>query len=224
MLGYVFSDAALLQQAITHRSYAMQHNERLEFVGDGILNAWVARALFRAFPAHPEGDLSRIRARLVCQEGLADIAQNLRLGEYLRLGEGELKSGGFRRPSILADALEAIIGAIWLDGGLSVLEPVLERLFAERIALIDPATAGKDAKTALQEWLQGRKLPLPSYILLRQEGESPEQLFEVLCEIGELKLSGRGLAASKKNAEQEAAAYVLQQLRQMYPGKKLVRK
>lgn len=224
MLGYVFSDRQLLLQAVTHRSFSATHNERLEFVGDGILNALVARALFRAFPRQSEGDLSRIRARLVCQEGLADIALELGLGDYIRLGEGELKSGGYRRPSILADALEAILGAIWLDGGLTALEPVIERLFASRIAAIDPATAGKDAKTSLQEWLQARKLPLPTYVIERQDGDSPEQVFEVSCTVTELKTTTRGIAGSKRAAEQEAAANALQLLRQTYPGKKLVRK
>lgn len=224
VLGYVFCDRQLLKQAVTHRSFSSSHNERLEFVGDGILNALVARALYRAFPAQSEGDLSRIRARLVCQDGLAEIAFDIGLGDYIRLGEGELKSGGHRRPSILADALEAIFGAIWLDGGIYALEPVIEQFFASRIAAIDPSTAGKDAKTSLQEWLQARKLPLPVYVLERQEGDSPEQLFEISCTVSELKIETRGVAGSKRAAEQDAAATALELLRQTYPGKKLIRR
>ncbi|MBE9609811.1 ribonuclease III [Chitinilyticum piscinae] len=223
-LGYVFSEPALLKQALTHRSHSAVHNERLEFVGDGILNALVARALFSFFPDLPEGDLSRIRARLVCQEGLAEIAFALKLGEFIRLGEGELKSGGFRRPSILADALEAVLGAIWLDGGLQALEPVIAKLFMPRIAAIDPATAGKDPKTALQEWLQARKQDLPQYVLLAMTGESPEQLFEVSCSIPKLRVITIGKSTSKRAAEQQAAGNALQQLRETFPGKKLVMK
>jgi len=149
-LGYQFGNASLLQQALTHRSHGAPHNERLEFLGDGLLNFVIARLLFQNFAALPEGDLSRLRAGLVNQQALSELAVSLSLGEHLRLGEGELKSGGFRRPSILADALEALIGAVYLDGGYAVAEKVLTELFRPLLAAIDPAASGKDPKTRLQ--------------------------------------------------------------------------
>lgn len=218
-LGYSFVDRQRLKQALTHRSFAAQHNERIEFVGDGILNALVARALYLAFPQMPEGDLSRTRASLVCQDGLALIANELNLGEYLWLGEGELKSGGHKRPSILADALEAVLGAIWLDGGFAAVEAVVQKLFTSRLAGIDPNVGSKDAKTALQEWLQGRKYPLPIYTILRQEGESPEQIFEVGCSAADNTLNTRAEGPSRRAAEQLAAAEALRLLIERYPGK-----
>nr|WP_314899874.1 ribonuclease III [uncultured Deefgea sp.] len=223
-LGYVFSQPKLLKQALTHRSSSSTHNERLEFVGDGILNAVVARSLFLAFPQLSEGDLSRLRAHFVRQESLAIIATELQLGDYLSLGEGELKSGGHRRPSILADALEAVLGAIWLDGGFASAEAVLEKLFAARIAAVNPEEAMKDPKTALQEWLQARKVDLPNYVIERQQGDSPDQIFEVSCTIGELKVTAKAEGASRRAAEQLAAGTVLHLLREQFPGKKVVRK
>ncbi len=218
-LGYSFKERQRLRQALTHRSFSSQHNERIEFVGDGILNALVARALFLAFPQMPEGELSRTRASLVCQDALAAIASELNLGEYLFLGEGELKSGGHKRPSILADALEAILGAIWLDGGFAEAEGVVNRLFAGRIAAIDPNAGTKDAKTALQEWLQARKFSLPVYTILRQEGESPEQIFEVSCSVIDGTIITRAEGPSRRAAEQLAAAEALRQLIACHPGK-----
>ncbi|WP_028450848.1 ribonuclease III [Chitinibacter tainanensis] len=223
-LGYVFSEPKLLKQALTHRSFSSTHNERLEFVGDGILNSLVARQLFFAFPQFSEGDLSRVRAHFVRQDSLAVIANELQLGDYLWLGEGELKSGGHRRPSILADALEAVLGAIWLDGGFTEVERVVTQLFAARIAAVDPTSAMKDAKTALQEWLQARKLALPQYEVIRQVGESPDQIFEVACTCVELKTATRAEGASRRAAEQEAAGKLLHLLREQHPGKKVVRK
>ncbi|WP_047396383.1 ribonuclease III [Chitinibacter sp. ZOR0017] len=223
-LGYVFSEPKLLKQALTHRSFSSTHNERLEFVGDGILNSLVARQLFFAFPQFSEGDLSRVRAHFVRQDSLAVIANELQLGDYLWLGEGELKSGGHRRPSILADALEAVLGAIWLDGGFPEVERVVTQLFAARIAAVDPTSAMKDAKTALQEWLQARKLALPQYEVIRQVGESPDQIFEVACTCVELKTATRAEGASRRAAEQEAAGKLLHLLREQHPGKKVVRK
>lgn len=220
-LGYVFSEPERLVQALTHRSYASQHNERIEFIGDGILNALVARQLYLAFPLVSEGDLSRMRASLVCQDALAQIALELDLGDCLRLGEGELKSGGFRRPSILADAVEAVLGAIWLDGGFSAVEAVIVRLFASRIAAADPEVAGKDAKTSLQEWLQARQFPLPVYTLLRQEGDSPEQIFEMSCAVAHDEFVVRAEGGSRRAAEQLAAAEALHLLRERYPGKRI---
>lgn len=218
-LGYSFVDRQRLKQALTHRSFSSQHNERIEFVGDGILNALVARTLFLAFPQMPEGELSRTRASLVCQDALAQIAMGLNLGEYLSLGEGELKSGGHRRPSILADALEAVLGAIWLDGGFAAVEQVINRLFAERIAAIDPKAGTKDPKTALQEWLQARKYPLPGYTILRQEGESPEQVFEVSCTVADESITTCAEGSSRRAAEQLAAAEALRLLIERHPGK-----
>ncbi|WP_157670407.1 ribonuclease III [Chitinibacter sp. GC72] len=223
-LGYIFSEPKLLKQALTHRSFSSTHNERLEFVGDGILNALVARRLYQVFPQFSEGDLSRLRAHFVRQDSLAVIATELQLGDYLTLGEGELKSGGHRRPSILADALEAVLGAIWLDGGFDEAAKVVEKLFATRIAEVNPLDAMKDAKTSLQEWLQARKLALPQYEVLRQIGESPDQIFEVSCTCVELKVATKAEGTSRRAAEQEAAGRLLHQLRLQHPGKKVVRK
>jgi len=216
-LGYSFVEKQRLKQALTHRSFAATHNERIEFVGDGILNALIARALFLRFPKLSEGELSRTRANLVCQDGLALIAAELNLGEYLWLGEGELKSGGHKRPSILADALESVLGAIWLDGGFAAVEAVVEKLFEKRLAAIDPTVGSKDAKTALQEWLQARKFALPVYTVLRQEGESPEQVFEMGCVAADVETRAEG--PSRRTAEQVAAAEALRLLIERHPGK-----
>ncbi|GAB7128362.1 hypothetical protein JCM19000A_28690 [Silvimonas sp. JCM 19000] len=219
VLGYTFNEQRLIRQALTHRSYAATHNERLEFVGDAVLNAVVGRALFVHFPQLNEGELSRLRASLVRQESLADVASTLELGDYLSLGEGELKSGGHRRPSILADALEAIFGAIWLDGGFEAAQTVVEMLFVPRITAIDPSKALKDPKTALQEWLQARHKALPLYEVVRQEGESPNLVFEVACNVPELAVQTRALGASRRAAEQVAAGDALGILKEKYPGK-----
>jgi ribonuclease-3 len=205
-LGYRFSNAALLQQALTHRSHGVPHNERLEFLGDGLLNFVVARLLFQEFPALPEGDLSRLRASLVNQQALSELAVSLSVGDFLRLGEGELKSGGFRRPSILADAFEALIGAISLDGGFSAAEKVLAELYRPLLAAIDPRASGnKDPKTRLQEYLQGRKLALPQYSIMAVEGEAHEQHFRVECAIPELAIRSSGAGPTRRAAEQDAA-------------------
>lgn len=205
-LGYEFSNAALLQQALTHRSYGVPHNERLEFLGDGLLNFVIARLLFQQFSTLPEGDLSRLRAGLVNQHALSELAASLSLGDYLRLGEGELKSGGFRRPSILADAFEALIGAICLDGGFAAAEKVLTALYRPLLARIDPQSLGsKDPKTRLQEYLQGNKMALPQYAIVSVAGEAHEQLFRVECFIPELSIRSRGEGPTRRAAEQEAA-------------------
>ena len=211
-LGYAFQQEALLRQALTHRSYGNQHYERLEFLGDSVLNCSIARALYDAFPQQPEGTLSRMRANLVKQDTLAEIALNLKLGDYLQMGEGELKSGGFRRPSILADALEAIFGAIFLDAGFEEARATVLRLFEPVIAAIDPNASGKDAKTQLQEWLQGRRHPLPDYQLLQTRGEAHDQVFVVTCRIPALKIVTEGQGKSRRAAEQEAALAVLKQV------------
>ncbi len=204
-LGYTFTRADLLTQALTHRSYGATNNERLEFLGDSVLNCTVARALYDAFPDLPEGSLSRLRANLVRQETLADIAVALKLGDSLRLGEGELKSGGFRRPSILADALESLFGAVFLDAGFDAAERVVRGLFDPLVAQIDPKASGKDPKTQLQEMLQSRRLPLPDYRLVDTQGEAHDQSFTVECVLAKPVLSTRGVGKSRRAAEQEAA-------------------
>lgn len=204
-LGYTFTRPELLVQALTHRSYAALNNERLEFLGDSVLNCSVARALYDAFPDLPEGSLSRLRANLVRQETLADIAAMLRLGESLRLGEGELKSGGFRRPSILADALESLFGAVFLDAGFDAAQRVVRGLYDPLVAKIDPTASGKDPKTQLQEILQSRRLPLPEYQLIDTRGEAHDQSFIVDCVLSKPSLSTRGVGKSRRAAEQEAA-------------------
>ncbi|MCX7208641.1 MAG: ribonuclease III [Proteobacteria bacterium] len=219
VLSYTFKEPKLFKQALTHRSFSSTHNERLEFIGDGILNSLIALALYQTFPKLPEGDLSRLRASLVRQEALASIATELNLGDFIWLGEGELKSGGHRRPSILADALEAILGSIWLDGGFDAVQAVVKQLFASRIAAIDPLLGAKDAKTSLQEWLQARRYELPAYTILRQDGESPDQIFEVSCCIVEAKLLTQGVATSRRAAEQLAAETALTILMEQFPGK-----
>jgi ribonuclease-3 len=204
-IGYHFTRPDLLNQALTHRSHGAPHNERFEFLGDSVLNCIIATLLFERFQGLREGDLSRLRANLVRQDALAEIAQKLNLGDYLRLGEGELKSGGFRRPSILADGFEAIIGAIYLDTGFAAARAVIETLFAPLFATIDPRKPGKDAKTELQELLQARKLPLPSYALISTRGEAHLQEFEVECSVPSLGIRVLGAGSSRRNAEQEAA-------------------
>jgi len=204
-LGHIFSRRDLLQQALTHRSHGTPHNERIEFLGDSILNCVVAVLLFERFADLREGELSRLRANMVRQETLFDIAQTLSLGNYLKLGEGELKSGGFRRPSILADALEALFGAIYLDAGFESAREVIAKLYQPLLDGIDPLQANKDPKTALQELLQGRHLPLPQYVLQVTRGEAHEQEFEVECRIPDLDIRTSGSGTSRRAAEQEAA-------------------
>ncbi len=211
-LGYAFRQEGLLRQALTHRSYSAQHNERLEFLGDSVLNCIVARALYDTFSNLPEGTLSRMRANLVKQETLAEIAVRLKLGDYMLLGEGELKSGGFRRPSILADTLESIFGAVFLDAGFEAAQAVVLRQLEPIIASIDPSASGKDAKTRLQEWLQGRKHALPDYQLTGTRGEAHDQVFVVACHIPALGITTQGQGRSRRAAEQEAALAVLKQV------------
>ena len=209
-LGHIFSRRDLLQQALTHRSHGASHNERIEFLGDSILNCVVAALLFERFADLREGDLSRLRANLVRQETLVDIAQKLSLGDYLKLGEGEMKSGGFRRPSILADALEALFGAIFLDAGFESTREAIARLYQPLLAGIDPLQSSKDPKTALQELLQGRHLPLPQYSLQVTRGDAHEQEFEVECRIPEMDIRALGRGNSRRAAEQEAALHAYQ--------------
>lgn len=211
-LGHVFSHPDLLDQALTHRSYSVHNNERLEFLGDGVLNCVVGALLYERFPNLKEGQLSRIRANLVNQQPLFEIAQELSLGRYLRLGEGELKSGGASRPSILADAVESLLGAVFLDAGFEAARDVVVRLFTSRLNEVDPATHGKDAKTLLQEWLQSRKHGLPNYELLATSGQAHAQTFRVACRIAALGIAGEGTGPSRKAAEQAAATAAYRQL------------
>lgn len=211
-LGHRFSDPSLLLTALTHRSHSSPHNERLEFLGDSILNCVVARQLFDRFPALPEGDLSRLRANLVRQDSLHQLALALSLGQHLRLGEGEQKSGGSQRPSILADTLEALFGAIWQDAGFDAASAVIARLYTDLLAAIAPGQPIKDAKTRLQEYLQGRRLGLPKYALSGTEGLAHAQQFNVTCEIDALRIRTEGSGASRRAAEQMAAQRALERL------------
>ena len=211
-LGYRFNNRTLLEQALTHRSFGPPHNERLEFIGDSVLNCTVARTLFHAFPDLDEGSLSRMRAGLVKQETLHQLALLLSLGEQLKLGEGELRSGGHRRPSILADALEAIFGAALLDGGFDAAAGIVERLYGPLVKRLDPARAGKDPKTELQEWLQGNRYSLPRYELAQVSGEAHAQAFEIKCHIDALQLCTVGRGASRRAAEQAAAHLALERI------------
>lgn len=211
-LAHKFADPSLLQTALTHRSFGTPNNERLEFLGDGILDFVIAEALFRRFPDLPEGDLSRLRANLVRQDALHQIAQQLDIGAHLRLGAGELRSGGAQRPSILADALEALFGAVYLDAGFSAAQAVIENLYAPLLASIKPGEFQKDAKTRLQEWLQGRKKPLPKYQLLETSGAAHEQMFRVSCQLDNPRLQTIGQGGSRRIAEQVAAELALKEL------------
>ena len=215
MLGHTFATPSLFQTALTHRSHSSPHNERLEFLGDSVLNATIARCLFDLFPELPEGDLSRLRANLVRQDSLHQLASKLSLGPYLRLGEGELKSGGCKRPSILADALEALFGAVWLDAGCETACAVIARLYAGMLNDITPGQPIKDAKTRLQEFLQGRHLPLPVYALTATEGQAHAQQFRLACLIETLNIRTEGLGASRRAAEQMAAERALKELQQL---------
>jgi ribonuclease-3 len=204
-VGHVFRDPALLRRALTHRSFGADHNERLEFLGDSVVNCLIALELYERFPGLSEGELSRIRANLVNQQSLQAIAREIGLGEQLLLGEGEVKSGGAQRPSILADAVEAIVGAVALDGGFTAAQQVVRRLFGAAVAAVNPGASGKDAKTRLQEFTQGRGLPLPIYTLLGTHGQAHAQLFEVQCVIEKLGIRTEGRGSSRRAAEQEAA-------------------
>jgi ribonuclease-3 len=208
-LQHRFTRPGLLQQALTHRSFSSEHNERLEFLGDSVLNLAVAAMLYEKLSELPEGDLSRVRANLVKQDTLHGLAVGLGLPEVLRLGEGEARSGGDRRPSILADALEAVIGAVHLDAGYPAAEALVRRLFEDVEITPSMQAAAKDPKTELQEWLQGRKMKLPVYRVAGTLGAAHRQTFDVECEIPELGLSERGIGASRRAGEQAAAAAML---------------
>jgi len=211
-LGYVFQQPELLERALTHRSYGARNNERMEFLGDAILGYLISTELYRQFPEATEGELSRLRASLVKGETLASIATELALGDYLNLGSGELKSGGHRRRSILADAFEAVIGAVYLDSGIDSASALVQAFFRERIGGLDPRTLKKDPKTRLQEHLQARGNQLPDYQVIATEGKAHEQRFRVACQITELAEPVIGEGTSRRKAEQAAAEKMLQTL------------
>lgn len=205
-LGYAFRNPEMLRRAFTHRSFGAGHNERLEFLGDSVLNCVVSNELFSAFPDLPEGDLSRVRSHLVNQQTLARLARDLRIGEAVLLGEGELRSGGRGRASILANALEALFGAVFLDGGFSAAEQMIRRLYTPVFRELDPQALGKDPKTRLQEYLQGRRMTLPQYRVLETRGEAHQQQFQVECLLPGLQIRTVGEGASRRSAEQDAAS------------------
>ncbi|HZV99499.1 MAG TPA: ribonuclease III [Methylophilaceae bacterium] len=212
LIAYDFKNASLLTQALTHRSYSGVNNERLEFLGDGVLNFIIANQLYQRYPKLPEGDLSRLRAHLVKEQTLSEIARGLNLGEELKLGEGELKSGGWRRPSVLADALEALIGAAFIDGGFAAADAFVARLYQPLLDQLDPKTIAKDPKSLLQEYLQGRKMELPEYAVFATEGEAHCQTFKVECHIPKLNIRTYGEGSSRRAAEQQAAQLAYDQL------------
>jgi len=211
-LQHQFSDSGLLLQALTHRSYSVDHNERLEFLGDSVLGLAVAHMLYQRLSSLPEGELSRVRAHLVKQDTLHQLALSLGLPQIMRLGEGEMRSGGQQRASILADAVEAIIGAVYIDGGFNPAQALVERLY--KAVDINPAmdAIGKDPKTELQEWLQGRRLKLPSYKIVATIGAAHRQTFDVECEVSEYNLTERGIGGSRRAGEQAAASAMLKTL------------
>lgn len=217
-MRYEFRNAELLRQALTHRSHSASHNERLEFLGDSVLNCAVAALLFQRFGKLDEGDLSRVRANLVKQQSLYEIAQALNISDGLRLGEGELRSGGVRRPSILADAFEAIIGAVFLDGGFEAAQTVIKRVYVPILDHIDPRTLGKDSKTLLQEYLQGHKIALPTYTVVATHGAAHNQQFEVECTVPKLEIKVSGSGASRRAAEQAAAKKALDEVMAVAPA------
>lgn len=216
-LGYTFRDAALLVRAVTHKSFGADHYERLEFLGDAVLSLGVSALLYQRFGRSDEGDLTRVRAHLVRQDTLHRLAVQLGLPEVMRLSEGEAKGGGAQRPSILADALEAVIGAVYTDAGFDAARDLVVRLFEPVLAQPDLEDWGKDAKTALQEWLQGRKLAVPSYRITETRGKAHEQVFVVACDLPELGLSLSGEGLSKRAAEQVAAQAVFTHLQSLSP-------
>lgn len=217
-LGHAFASPGLLDQALTHRSHGANHNERLEFLGDSVLNCAIAALLYRRFTSIDEGDLSRVRANLVRQQTLYEIAQRIELSGFMRLGEGELRSGGSRRPSILADGLEAVLGAVLIDAGFDAALAVVERLYEPILRNVDPHTLGKDAKTLLQEWLQSRKIPLPVYAVVATHGAAHNQMFEVECAVPKLGVQALGSGASRRAAEQAAAKKALELSQTLAPA------
>ena len=213
-LGYRFSDPALLTRALTHRSAAGAHYERLEFLGDALLNFVIGEAAFLTWPKAAEGDLSRLRASLVCEDSLARLGRDLKLGDYLKMGTGELKSGGYRRESILADAFEAVLGAIYLDGGFEPAKQSCLKIFAELLANPPEAETLKDSKTRLQERLQADSRPLPEYSVLAEHGPPHRRVFTVNCQLPDGSLITEATGPSRKQAEQDAAKFMLEKLKE----------
>ena len=223
-LGHRFSQPRLLERALTHRSAASEHNERLEFLGDAVLTTAISSMLYQQQPDAAEGELTRMRAQLVREKSLHRLALALELPAAVRLSDGEARGGGAQRASILADAMEAIVGAVYLDGGFEAARRVIERLFGDTVAAAHVESSGKDAKTALQEWLQGRKLPVPSYRIVATTGQAHAQVFDVECAVEVLKVSARGSGRSRRAAEQEAAQKLLAMLEASdHPGGPLAR-
>ena len=212
-LGHVFDDPALLQRALTHRSFGAEHNERLEFLGDAVLSLAISSLLFRQFADSPEGDLTRVRAHLVREDSLHRLALALRLPDVLRLSDGEARGGGAQRPSILADAAEALLGAIYVDAGFEKAQAVVTRLLGEQIEAIEADSFGKDPKTELQEWLQARRVPVPAYRIVATRGQAHAQTFEVECAVPTLRLAEQGEGRSRRAAEQQAARRMLATLK-----------
>jgi ribonuclease-3 len=210
IIHYTFHDPSLMIMALTHRSFSSQHNERLEFLGDSVLSFLIANELYKRFPRIDEGDLSRLRAQLVKESSLSHIALSIGLGDFIRLGEGELKSAGWRRPSILADTFESIIGAIYLDGGIESAQQFVLRFFDMQLNEIDPKLIQKDAKTLLQELLQSKKSDLPIYTVVSIEGEAHSQTFTIECLIKKSNIKTQGVGNSRRIAEQEAASKAYQ--------------
>ncbi len=218
-LEYSFNNIELLNEALTHRSYAAKNNERLEFLGDGILNFVIAHELFKLYPDVQEGDLSRLRANLVNRGSLSEIANQLNLGEVIKLGSGELKSGGFRRPSILADAVESILGAVYLDGGFDACRDLIVRLYDYRLATPTDLQSLKDPKTRLQELLQSRRFALPDYPVMNITGHAHAQTFHVKCIIKQMNIEVKGEGKSRRKAEQVAAEKAIVEVESMYKKK-----
>ncbi len=223
-LKYVFKDVSLLKTALTHRSFSSHHNERLEFLGDSILNCVIAALLFERYSDIDEGSLSRLRSNLVRQQTLFDVAQKMDVAAFLRLGEGELKAGGFNRPSILADAVEAIFGAVFLDSNFETVGHVIEQLFLPLLETIDPKTFGKDAKTQLQEYLQGRHIDLPEYHVIATHGAAHNQEFDIECVIPKLNIRGLGSGSNRRAGEQEAAKQALELIKSKANAQKASKK
>ena len=210
IIHYTFNDPSFMIMALTHRSFSSQHNERLEFLGDSVLSFVIANELYKRFPRIDEGDLSRLRAQLVKESSLSTIATSIGLGDFIRLGEGELKSAGWRRPSILADTFESIIGAIYLDGGIEPTHEFVLRFFETQLNEIDPKLIQKDPKTLLQELLQSKKSDLPIYTVVSIEGEAHSQTFTIECQIKKSNIKTQGVGNSRRVAEQEAASRAYQ--------------
>jgi ribonuclease-3 len=210
IIHYTFNDPSFMIMALTHRSFSSQHNERLEFLGDSVLSFLIANELYKRFPRIDEGDLSRLRAQLVKESSLSTIATSMGLGDFIRLGEGELKSAGWRRPSILADTFESIIGAIYLDGGIEPTHEFVLRFFETQLNEIDPKLIQKDPKTLLQELLQSKKSDLPIYTVVSIEGEAHSQTFTIECQIKKSNIKTQGVGNSRRIAEQEAASRAYQ--------------